>query len=258
VKRSSSSWIASTAVVLLWLLAVAVTPAPIFGGVVVDPGQTVVVEAVDFEEPEGEVLARKVLPFEIEYGMRPDGEFVDFNGSVAGTLTSTVVRDGELGTLSFLYDVDLDTDGDADASDASILAVAGFATFDAEVAGALDFESTVLASRTSDGATVRLSSDDAGLGGAPRLLVRTDATEFEATGSARFFAGDELAVRTDDGLLVEFASGTAVVGGTFEPVMHDGGGNGGGGGGDGAGATRPRRRTPSRCPRRCGAGSSRR
>ena len=85
----------------------------------------------------------------------------------------------------------------------------------------MDFESVLLASRNADGTAVRLSSDDPGLGGAPRLIVETDATEFDAGGTTRFFAGDELLVRTADGLEQEVVAGTAVIGGTFRPVLSD-------------------------------------
>jgi hypothetical protein len=88
------------------------------------------------------------------------------------------------------------------------------------VEGAMDFESVLLASRNEDGSAVRLSSDDPGLGGAPRLIVETDAIAFDAGGTTRFFAGDELAVRTPDGLEQELVAGTAVIGGTFRPVIE--------------------------------------
>jgi hypothetical protein len=188
---------------------------------VVEPGETVVLDSRELPAPAGRVLAQAVLPFSIDYEPADGvGDFLDFSGTLEGTLTSTVVRDESRGTLTFLYDVDLDrlNGADADASDASALIVDGFDTFTTDVAGILDREHVILASRTKDGGTVKLSSDDPGLGGAPRLVVRTDATDFAPTGTARFFAGDELPVRTPDGLEIELASGTAIVGGTFQPV----------------------------------------
>ena len=214
-------WTLATAALLAaWLSPRPADAAP----VVVHPGETAVIRDDDSgpATPAGAVLAETVLPFTIE--LEPEGgagSFLDFDGTATGTQTSTVVRDGKTGTLSFVYDVDLAGEGDADASEASILTVDGFDGFSTAVTGLLDFESVVLASRTEDGSGVRLTSDDPGLGGAPRLVVRTDAVHFDDSGTARFFAGDELAVLTPDGLAIEFAGGTAVVAGTFAPVDLD-------------------------------------
>ena len=196
---------------------------------VVHPGETVVVNDLDLTMPEGDVLALSVLPFSIVYEAGVGGSFVEFGGTAGGTLTNTVVRDSATGTLTFVYDVDFAGEGGADASEASVLTVSGFGAFATDVTGTLDFESVILASRPDDDASaVQLSSDDAGLGGAPKLVVRTDATEFAATGIARFFAGDELAVLTPDGSSLEFAAGTAEVSGTFQPAAADEGGGAGG------------------------------
>ena len=186
---------------------------------VVEPGETVVVNGTDSVSLEGPVLAKSTLPFSIIYQPGGPGEFVDFGGKVEGTLTNMVVRDADRGTLVFVYDVDLDGGpGDADASEASTLTVGGFGKFRTNVDGALDFESVILASRGPDGSELKLTSDDPGLGGAPRLVVRTDATDFDDAGTTSFFAADELAVRTPDGLETELAAGTAVIGGTFRPI----------------------------------------
>jgi hypothetical protein len=209
-----------TATVMGFVVALAANDSsPALAGVV-EPGETVVVNGTDFVSLEGPVLATSTLSFSITYQPNGPGEFVDFGGTVEGTLTNMVVRDTDRGTLLFVYDIDLDSaaGGDADASDASTLTVNGFGAFHTHVDGALDFESVILASRELDGSAIKLTSDDPGLGGAPRLIVRTDATAFDATGTASFFAGDELAVRTPDGLEIELAAGTAVIGGTFRPV----------------------------------------
>jgi hypothetical protein len=195
---------------------------------VVRPGETVVVSDLDLTMPEGAVLAQSVLPFALTYEPSGGGSLLDFDGTVGGTLTSTVVREAATGTLAFVYDVDFSGDAGADASEASVLTVGGFGAFATDVTGALDFESVILASRAEDaGSAVQLSSDDPGLGGAPKLVVRTDATAFAATGTARFFAGDELAVLTPDGLSLEVAAGTAEVAGIFQPAADDGTGGGG-------------------------------
>ena len=212
---------------LVVLAGAAVAPAG-----VVRPGETVVVSDLELTMPEGAVLARSVIPFAVEYEAN-GGSFIEFGGTTSGVLTNTVVRDEQTGTLAFVYDVDFSGDAGADASEASVLTVGGFAPFATDVTGTLDFETVILASRTDDAADVRLSSDDAGLGGAPKLVVRTDATDFAATGTARFFAGDELAVMTPDGFSLEFAAGTAELSGTFQPAEA------GGGGGDGDGGATP-------------------
>jgi len=195
------------------------TAAGAFAGMV-HPGETVVINEDGLTMPEGAVLAQSVLPFSIAYEADA-GSFLDFDGNATGVLTNTVLRDEQTGTLVFVYDVDLAGEGDTDASEASILTATGFAGFSTDVTGTLDFETVVLGSRTDDGADVKLSSDDPGLGGAPRLVVRTDATAFDDTGSAKFFAGDELAVRTPDGVSIEFAAGSAVLFGTFEPAADE-------------------------------------
>ena len=188
-------------------------------GGIVDPGKTIVVGA-DEElppDPAGDVLARSVLPFSILYQADSGGTFLDFDGEAGGTLTNTVLRDASTGTLTFVYDIDLD-DEHVDASEASVLTVRGFEGLSTDVSGLLDFEQEVLATRSADGSEVRLGSDDPGLGGAPVLVVRTDATAFARTGSVRFFAGDELPVLGPDGPALEFAGGTSVILGTFEPA----------------------------------------
>jgi hypothetical protein len=194
-------------------------------GGIVSPGETVVVGADGRPRPTptGAILARSVLPFSIAY--RADdgdgGSFLDFGGTATGTLTNTVLRESSTGTLTFVYDIDYGDDSAVDASEASVLTVSGFDGFSTDVTGLLDFEPVILASRSADGADVRLGSDDPGLGGAPTLVVRTDATAFARTGTARFFAGDELAVLGPDGPALEFAGGTAVVLGAFEPADSD-------------------------------------
>jgi hypothetical protein len=191
---------------------------------VVEPGKTVVLNERELPAPEGQVLAKSVLPFSLDYQPGGNmGDFVDFSGTAEGTLTSTVVREqGRGGLLTFLYDIDLNDDANVgiDASADAALTVDSFRSFTTDVAGALDRERSILASRTGDGAGVKISSDDpnVGMAGAPRLIVRTDATDFDRDGTARFFATDELAVRTPDGLKVDLASGTVIVGGTFQPV----------------------------------------
>ena len=188
---------------------------------VVRPGETVVVSAADSVSIDGTVLAQTTVPFTISYQPGSTGQFIDFPGTVEGSLTSLVVRDTDRGTLLFVYDIDLDDTSLADASEASALTVEGFAASTGTIVeGAMDFESVLLASRNEDGSAVRLSSDDPGLGGAPRLIIDTDATAFDAGGTTRFFAGDELAVRTPDGPEQELVAGTAVIGGTFRPVVE--------------------------------------
>lgn len=185
----------------------------------VKPGQTVVVDASDFETPEGTILASTTIPFSIGYTTHlGGGAFVDFPGTTDGTLTSAVMRDDRRGTLAFLYGADLDGDY---ARAGSILTVDGFNLFSTEVDAAFDFENKTIASRSVDGSSIKVGSDDPGKGGPPQLVVRTDATEFASTGTARFFAGDFLAVRTDDGLAVEFVGGTAIVAGMFQPVADN-------------------------------------
>src|SRR5688500_18821939 len=142
---------ASTALVLVG--------APASHAGVVRPGETVVVTDAELTMPEGAVLARSVLSFSIDYEASGSGSFVEFGGTTGGPLTSTVVRDGLTGTLVFVYDVDYSGDAGANASEASVLTVNGFAPFATDVTGALDYERVILASRTDDASGVMLSSD---------------------------------------------------------------------------------------------------
>jgi hypothetical protein len=191
-----------------------------FAGVAVSPGETVALTGDDSITPAGAVVAQTTELFTIDYHDSTGGigEFVNFSGKVEGALTSTVVRETGTNKLAFIYDIDLDDHEGAAARAASAFTVNDFNTFISNVDGLLDHETAIVASRSSDGGSIQLASDDPGLGGAPRLVVRTDATDFASTGSAKFFAGDEFAVATPDGTQTQLAAGSVIIPGIFRPV----------------------------------------
>jgi len=93
--------------------------------------------------------------------------------------------------------------------------VRSFSAFRTNASGALDFEELIAARRTADGSRISLFSDSPGLGGAPMLLVRTNATSFDAAGSATFSASDEMSLLDGSSRLV---TGSATIDGVLEPM----------------------------------------
>ena len=197
---------------LLAPLCTFVAPSAVDGGLV-SPGQTVTVDAFDLIPPAESLLATKSTAFSIDYAAT--GGSLAYPGAVAGTLHSSVYRGGD-GKLTFVYDVDLTSTGKfSGAAEGSDLHVGSFAGFATDLSGALDFEDLASASRSADGKQVRLRSDTPGLGGAPTLIVRTDATKYAADGLAGYYSADELTTAT--GSSNTFFGSTAM-NGVYRPV----------------------------------------
>jgi hypothetical protein len=186
-------------------------PAAASAGLV-SPGQTVSLHSSDLLPPTGVELATKATPFVIHYG--PADPAIGFTGDLTGTLDSTVYRDG--GKLTFVYHVNLnDGSGVSGAAEGSNLSVWSFGGFKTTVAGALESEEFIQASRSKDGKMVQLSGNTPGLGGPPTLVVKTNATAYDAGGNASYFASDEVSTLTRAS---QTFSGTAMIDGTFRPV----------------------------------------
>ena len=177
------------------------------------PGDTVNLSSGDFAGPTGTLLAEKTTPFAIDYGADPS---IGFDGKLNGTLHSAVYDVG--GKLAFFYDVDLDPSNFiSGATEQSELTVKAFAGFSVDISGMLDYEEAIKASRSADGAQIALFSDSPGLGGAPAVLVQTDASSYDENGSAVFHAGDELLTLNATGAV----SASATIDGAFQPVLGD-------------------------------------
>jgi hypothetical protein len=190
-------------------LSLLLAPAACWAGLV-EPGQTVTLTSSELTPPGGSKLDEKSTAFAIAYGDEDSGD----GPTLRGVLRSSVYQTGD--HLTFVYDVDLlaaaGISGAAERSDLSASAFTGFAT---DVAGALDFEELVKASRSADGSRVGVQSDTPGLGGSPVLIVRTDATAYDANGQATFLAADEVPAADGE---TRLATGSAMLTGLFRPV----------------------------------------
>jgi hypothetical protein len=197
----------------LTILALVLLPALSAPGGLVQPGQSVSLLASDVPTPGGTLLEKKTSAFAIDYG-EPAKPF-SFSGKLTGTLRSAVYSDR--GHLTFVYDIDLNGQpGISGAAEASRLSVGSFRSFKTSVFGAMDFEELVRGSRSRDGSQVWLDGTSPGMGGPPRMIVRTDATAYDANGKASFYAADE--VPTLSG--ARLAAGGVNFTGIFRPVME--------------------------------------
>jgi hypothetical protein len=141
------------------------------------------------------------------------------------------------------------------ASEASELRIGSFKSFKTSLFGSMDFDQIIRGSRSQNGSQLWVSGNSPGLGGAPRMVVKTDATAYDANGHASFFAADELPTLAGS----RMASGVANFSGMFRPITvtampppppptNSGGGTTTTGGGEpsvGGGGTGP---TPSAVP----------
>jgi len=194
---------------IVTLLSLLLVPGTVIGGII-NPGDTAsTLHSSSFAGPTGTLLAEKQTPFTIDYGADPE---VGFDGKLNGTLHSAVYDVG--GKLAFFYDVDFDPANFIDgASEQSELQATDFAGFETTVSGQLDFEEVAKAARSGDGSQVVLFSDSPGLGGAPALLVETDAMAYDENGTINFFAADEIG--TANG--TRRTSGSALIEGVYQP-----------------------------------------
>ena len=192
----------STALLLLIGLLM---PAAASAGLV-EPGQTVTLSAYDLATPAGTLIDEGVSAFSLNYGVADPAN--GFDGSLNGVLNSKVYRTPG-GTLTFMYDVDLNPMGVSGAAERSTFTVESFVGLKTWVTGAMDFESLIEGGVSADGAMVTLRSDTPGLGGSPTLVIETDATAYDAKGMATYAAGDEV--------MGSFVSDETMIDGVFAP-----------------------------------------
>lgn len=199
---------------LMILTLVLLPAAPVAAGLV-QPGQSVPLTSDQVPAPKGTLLDQKLTPFVIDYGA-PSEPF-NFSGKLTGRLYSAVYRDA--GRLTFVYDIDLDHQlGFSGASEASELRVGSFKSFNTALFGSMDFETLVRGSRSPNGSQLWLNGSSPGLGGSPRMIIKTDATAYDANGHASFSAADEVPTLAG----ARLAAGSASFGGMFRPIHVNG------------------------------------
>jgi hypothetical protein len=201
------------------LLTILIAPVDVFAGLL-RPGQTVGLHSSDLDVPTGTLIAQQTQPLLIDYGVK--SPTIGFDGWLRGSFHQAVYADAT-GRLTFLYDIDLGSPGIAGASEQSDLAVWSFKGVSTSVMGSLDYESIIDASRSGTGSRIRLKGNTPGLGGAPLLVVETDATDFDAEGTATYAAADEVPSLLGPSTL---ASGSVTLRGVYRPVAIESG-NGG-------------------------------
>lgn len=177
----------------------------------VQPGQSISLNSSELLPASGIKLSQSDQPFTLDYGIKSPS--IGFDGSLTGTLHSSVYRDN--GLLTFVYDIDLNPSAVSGAAERSDFWVRSFRGFKTDVSGALDFEELIKASRTGNGGQIRLAGDTPGLGGAPMLIVRTNARDYDAKGSASFLSSDEIPLLNGSSLI---GKGEATITGVFQPV----------------------------------------
>jgi len=202
-----------------WLLAAAAAH-----GALVAPGETVRLRSAEFRMPVGQVLAEEAAPFFLVL----EAEGYAPPTAVPGTLTSTVLRERATGRLTFAYAINFagqDNEGRGGGTQHSRLSITGFESFRTDLAASLAFEPDFVGSRSGDGSTLTVESDTPGEGGSPTLLVRTDATDFDAGGVLQFAASDPFLLPgpvegsgAAGGMVSVLASGDVEMSGVFRPA----------------------------------------
>jgi len=165
----------------------------------VAPGESVEIDT--FENPPvlptGPKLGEQTIPFTLNYALPPGPTAADPTPSPTGLLTQSVFRNTTTGGLTFVYDIDVQ-DEILYVDEVSRLTVGSFTSFSTDVTGSSSEHTSILrASRSADGATIRTIASE-GLGGAPLLIVDTNATAFDRTGAGEYFADAEFVVTGPD------------------------------------------------------------
>jgi len=185
------------------------------GGVVTDPPD-------DTPLPQGELVDEDVREVTFTY-IPPTG--FGFVGGVTPTANVTfrsqVYRDAT--TLSFVYSwEDLPADF---GREGGTMTVSSFADFTTDVSGALGgAESTI--NRSADGNTIQAFGAGEGLGTVTLLLVETDASEYNESGSFSmdiFDRFDFVNLENPQDLMSDLGGANATLAGVFQPTADDGG-----------------------------------
>ena len=181
----------------------------------------------------------------------PDAANLRFSGAEPGepltftsTLTSRVYRAGD-GTLTFAYSTPGPLDAPGFGGESTRLSATGFGGFDLSAGALVQLGGSGPIARSADGETVAARSGVAGLGATSAVLViDTDATAFDAGGSADYLAGTEGELLFEVAALppdspdfdpsdvqtvgvIGFPRAAATIDGVFRPVPADAGGGDG-------------------------------
>ena len=208
---------------LMLVAWVCFAPAPAWA-VELAPGQGTQITPEDgpLILPTGPRLAQQVVPFDLDFSQPGDeGGLSDLRGT--GTLTGSVYGDPGTGGLVFVYDVDTDDasfSGAEPGGEFSRLVVAGFTGFRTDVTGNASSGGDPLANlaRSANGDTLRAEYGE-GLGGPPLLLIATDATAFDAGGTANFTARDEFLVTPQNDVVIR--ERTVQLAGVYRPIVPE-------------------------------------
>jgi hypothetical protein len=191
----------------------------------VAPGASVEIDT--FENPPvlptGPKLGEQTIPFTLNYALPAGATTADPTPSTTGSLTQSVFRNTSSGGLTFVYDIDVQNEIEY-VDEVSRLTVGSFGNFSTDVTGSSSEHTSVLrASRSADGATITSIASE-GLGGAPLLIIDTDATAFDRTGTGTYFADAEFVINGPgfpDGRQVDL-NATADFTGLFQPAADTG------------------------------------
>ncbi len=186
------------------------------GLVPVAPGQTALVAGTAYQTPVGSVVASESVPFVATY--QPNGSFVNFAGFATGEFNDQVLRDPKTGHLTFVYNIQLNNEGITSASQGSELTVNGFGPYTTDVAGQLQFEPMAPVERSANGSSLRFYANSAGLGGAPELAVKTNATRFDSRGTVSFSLADVFLVSGPRGQELDDVWGNVSFKNAFRPT----------------------------------------
>jgi hypothetical protein len=172
------------------------------------PGQSLTIATSDFVEPRGVLVAEQELPFTLRY--TPVVVSAAPGDSGAGTLFGSVYRDPFDQTLTFVYNAQLN---DGAPIGAARLMVDGFRGVQTDVTARLAGADAARVSRLADPLPGIEAASYAGpTGGTPLLVVRTNATSFDAAGAATFAADFPV------GIAPFPLTGTADIAGVFQPA----------------------------------------
>lgn len=211
--RAPARRVRDIALLLIAVGGALAAPSAVRAGLV-PAGQTIPFDSATYTDPAGFPVAESDVPFTLQY--HPNASFNGFLGTIDGTFSSAVVRDVLDNTLTFSYSISLQSPaGTSGLGESTRLTVAGFGNGSTDLTGWLRSQSTAMLSRSSDGANVEIASVKAGAGGSLLLSVKTTATNYDALGTANFFASDHFAHDTGD---VWPASADASFTGVFRPT----------------------------------------
>jgi hypothetical protein len=172
-----------------------------------------------FTVPPGTLLAESTQDFTLDFKNFDDGTpLLSANAS----LHSQVLRRAD-GQLTFVYDFTEDRGtGGQFGEEGGHAVLRGFDSFTTDVTGILQHTNIGFPNihRSDDGNTITFGDVGEGLGGAPLVVIATNATAFDSNGHATLTSRDEFP--GDTTLVVGEAS--TDLSGIFQPIQENGGG----------------------------------